>query len=140
MFGPGSADPGVRGFGGPGGPLDDVAKALGISTEKLFEQLRDGKSIADIAKAEGKSLADVKKTLRASAEKRLDKAVEDGDLTRKQADEILEHMKDHVDRLGDGMPFGPPGGPRGGDRDFGPGDGDFGPGDGDFGPPPGVSS
>ena len=40
----------LRGGHGPkGGMIEDLAKALGLSTEKLFEQLRDGKSIADVA-------------------------------------------------------------------------------------------
>ncbi len=78
-------------FGGPGGPggiLDDVAKALGISEEKLFSELRSGKTLAQVAKAHDKSLDDVKKAARDALEERLDKAVKDDDLTQKQADQI----------------------------------------------------
>lgn len=116
------AGPGLRGGpgghgvlklrGGPGGPVlhgfglrtmfDDVAKALGTTEDKLREQLRDGQSVADIAKANGKSLADVRAAVKAAAKKRLDEAVEDGDLTRKQADEILERVEDRVTALGTG--------------------------------------
>jgi polyhydroxyalkanoate synthesis regulator phasin len=110
---------GKRFFGGPGGPRElhfrggpltgmrgavalNLSKALGISREKLREQLRAGKSVADIAKAQGKSLADVRKTLKADAQAAADKAVKDGDLTRDQADKLLEHldeMVEHIDKL-----------------------------------------
>ncbi len=98
--------PGHR--GGPGGPRgamhQELAKALGISQEKLHEQLHDGKSVADIAKAQGKSLESVRDALRAAAKTRLDKAVAAGDLTRAQADDMLEHLEEHLSRLDE--PFG----------------------------------
>jgi transposase-like protein len=82
--------PGLPGPGG--GMIGDLAKALGLSNDKLFEQLRDGKSIADVAKAQGKSLDDVRATIKAATKTRLDKAVDDGDLTRKRADAMLERL------------------------------------------------
>ncbi len=84
-----------------GAVFPDLAKALGITNAKLKEQLRDGKSIADIAKAAGKSLADVRAALKADAKTRLDKAVADGDITQAQADKMLEHIDEHLDHLGD---------------------------------------
>ena len=95
----------------------DLAKALGITREQLHEQLRDGKSIADIAKAQGKSLDDVRAALKADARSRADKAVKDGDLTQAQADELLSHLDDALEHLGDAPPMldrhrrhdGPPG-------------------------------
>ena len=102
---------------GPGGgPLEDVAEALGISRAALFSRLRDGKTIAQIAKAEGKSLDDVRSAVRASAKERLDKAVKDGDLTERQAKAMLDRLDEHLDRLGSAGTFGPPG--RGGPRGF----------------------
>jgi hypothetical protein len=93
MVMPGGPGP-MRGPGGKGfvmrhGLLDDIAKALGTTQAKLFEALRSGKSIADVAKANGKSMADVRAAVEASVKSRLDEAVKDGDLTRKQADELL---------------------------------------------------
>jgi hypothetical protein len=109
-------------FGRPGlhfrgGPLDDVADALGMSVRELFSELRDGKTIAQVAKAHGKSLDDVRASVKAATEKRLDADVKDGKLTQKQADEILEGLDDRLEHLGEGGPFGkwrggpPPGGP-----------------------------
>ncbi len=106
---------GGPGFGGPGGGLlDAVADELGITVEKLFSELRDGKTLAQVAKAHDKSLADVKEAAKGVLSKRLDTAVKEGHLTRKQADEILERLPDLIDHLGKG-----PGGP-GGRPGFGP--------------------
>ena len=106
--------PGHRGPGGPGGHelFGDLADALGVSERRLHTQLRRGRTLAQIAKAAGKDVADVKAAVRAKAKDRLDAAVADGDLTRAQADEMLEHLGEHLDRLGQGgRGFGPPGGP-----------------------------
>jgi uncharacterized protein (DUF433 family) len=90
-FGP---DPGGSGFGFElrHGLLDEVADALGTTPAKLVAQLRAGKSLADVAKANGKSLDDVRSALKTAAKARLDKAVANGDLTQKQADAMLAHV------------------------------------------------
>lgn len=121
--------PGFR--GGPGGPhgfgmklrpgggpfelTEAAAKALDISEDELWDRLRDGKTLEEIAKAEGKSVDDVEKAVEAALKEQFDKAVKDGDLTRKQADEMLEHLTERLDDLGDlrfppgrpPVPFGP---------------------------------
>jgi len=110
--------PGVRGFG-PGGPrghglpyhigghmlFDDVAKALDLTAAKLFEQLRAGKSIAEVAKAKGKSLDDVRSAVKAAAKTRADKAVKNGDITQQQADAMLSRLDDAVQNLDRAKPL-----------------------------------
>ena len=110
-FGPAFGGPGFGGpgFGGPhhgpaGAIFPDIAKALGITREQLRTQLRDGRSIADIAKAQGKSLDDVRAALKADAKTAADKAVKDGDITQKQADELLSHLDKALSHLGDARP------------------------------------
>jgi hypothetical protein len=78
------------------GLLDDIAEALGTTPAKLFAQLRAGKSAADVAKANGKSVAEVRAAAKAAVKTRLDKAVKDGDLTQKQADAMLEHVDEKL--------------------------------------------
>ena len=102
-FGPGFG-PGFGHHGPAGAIFPDIAKALGITREELRTQLRDGKSIADIAKAQGKSLDDVRAALKADAKTAADKAVKDGDLTQKQADELLSHLDEALSHLGDARP------------------------------------
>jgi phage antirepressor YoqD-like protein len=112
LGGPFGGPPGFRGHGPGFGPhggargviFPDLAKALGLTRTQLFEQLRDGKSIADIAKAKGKSLDDVRAAVKADAKQRADKAVKDGDLTQAQADEMLAHLDDALDHIGDAQP------------------------------------
>jgi hypothetical protein len=105
LGGPGHlGGPHERGFGfkrdfggGPGEVMGAAAKALGISEANLLRQLRNGKSLQQIAKAEGKDYADVKAAIRAAVKSDLDDAVQDGALTREQADEMLEHLTEHLD-------------------------------------------
>jgi hypothetical protein len=104
-FGPGGRGGFGLGFGGlrfhtdAGGALDAAAKALGIERSALLDRLRDGKSIADVAKDEGKSLDDVKAAVTDAVTKELDARVKDGKLTGAQRDKILTELKDHLDEL-----------------------------------------
>lgn len=119
--GPGHHRGGMGGPGprrGPGIPIHEVvAKALGVSAQELHERLHDGKSIADVAKAEGKSLDSVKDAVRAAVKAQLDKQVKAKRITQAQADERLEHLEEHLarfDQSGGGFRGpGGPGGPRG---------------------------
>src|SRR3954453_2292383 len=47
----GPGGPGPRGFGGAFGGLDGAATYLGLTEQQLFDKLRSGQSLADIAKA-----------------------------------------------------------------------------------------
>jgi uncharacterized protein (DUF433 family) len=105
--GPGGRGPHGFAFGSGGGLIDDLADALGTTPAKLFAQLRAGTSIADVAKANGKSLDDVRSALKAAAKTRLDKAVASGDLTQKQADTILDRVDEHLKDLESGRVLGP---------------------------------
>ena len=109
LGGPFGGRPGPHRFGPGfglrrGGIVLDLPKALGISRQQFFEQLRAGKSVADIAKAQGKSLDDVRAAVKADAKSRADRAVKDGDLTQAQADELLSHLDDALAHLGDAPP------------------------------------
>jgi hypothetical protein len=99
---------GPDGHHGPGELGEAAAKALGISRDELFERLRDGKSLSEIAKAEGKSFDDVKAAVKAAVKKQLDEAVRDGKLTQQQADEILSRSTDKLEDFGRLRPPGPP--------------------------------
>jgi uncharacterized coiled-coil protein SlyX len=124
LGGPGVGGPGGHGRGGAGGPglglrfkagpggaLDAAASALGLKREDLVSKLRDGKSIADVAKAEGKSVDDVKKAITDGVTKELDKAVTDKKLTSAQRDDTLKELTEHLDDLVNGKrPAGAPAG------------------------------
>ncbi len=104
-----------HGPGGPGGGIDDaVAEALGITERQLFDRLRDGRTLEQIARAEGKTPADVRAAVRTAVTERLDADVKAGRITQAQRDELLEHLGEHLERLGEDPLFGRGhhGGPR----------------------------
>ncbi len=109
-FGPGPGGPGF-GHGGPGAVFDAAAKAVGLTRAQLFERMRNGKSLKEIAKAQGKDYAQVKSAIRGAVKVELDQAVQDKHLTQQQADELLDHLTEHLDDgfFGrDGRHDGPP--------------------------------
>jgi hypothetical protein len=104
---------GHHGFGlhGPAS-LDAAAEFLGLTQAELRTQLEDGKSLADVAEAEEKSVAGLKAALLAAAKEELAEAVEAGRLTDAQRDEVLERFEDRLDDVVNRTGFGPRGGPR----------------------------
>jgi lambda repressor-like predicted transcriptional regulator len=79
--------------------LDTAADYIGMTEAAIRKALRDGKSLADLAKDKGKSVDGLKKALRGAIRKDADKAVEDGVLTKQQADRLVEKFSDDVDEL-----------------------------------------
>ena len=105
---------GHHGFGHRFGGLDAAASYLGITEAALKTSLRDGSTLAEIAKAKGKSVDGLKDALVAAATADLAQAVKDGRLTAAQQTAILADLPDRVDDLVNGE-LGPRGGhgPRG---------------------------
>lgn len=97
---------------GPGRVLGAAADALGISERRLLAQLRDGRSLADVAKARGKDLAEVKAAITTAVREDLEAAVKAGRLTDAQRDRILQELDEHVDELAERSFRGPRDGHR----------------------------
>jgi hypothetical protein len=100
----GVGGPGGRGFrghgyGGPGVAVDAAAGALGLSPAALRTQLRSGRSIADIAKADNKNVDDVKTAIKDAVTKQLDADVAANRLTVTQRTEALAELDQHLDEL-----------------------------------------
>lgn len=95
-------------FGGPGlgprsihhagafGGLDAAASYLGLTDAQLRTQLESGKSLADVAKAQGKTVDGLVQALVDAAKKKIDAAVTAGRLTQSQADAIVADLKSRV--------------------------------------------
>ena len=107
--------------------LGAAATYLGVSESDLQTQLEGGKTLADVAKAEGKTVDGLVSALVADEKKELDQAVKDGQITQAQADEMLSGAKDRFTAMVNGER--PEGGPSGHGFFGGPG-----------GPPPGTDS
>jgi len=106
LFGGGGHRGGGFGHGGPGhgGPasLDAAAKYLGLTEAQLHTQLESGKTLAEIAKAQGKTIDGLERALTAATKTKLDAAVKAGAITQAQADDLLTRATDHLDDLVNG--------------------------------------
>jgi hypothetical protein len=88
-----------RGFGHAFfGDLDVAASYLGLTEAELRTQLHDGKSLAQIARAQGKSVAGLVDALVEDAKARLDDAVADGRITQAQADAAVQDLRERVQK------------------------------------------
>jgi hypothetical protein len=97
-------------FGFPAGPglgehraffggdvLDAAATYLGLTEDQLRTQLMAGKSLADVAKAQGKTVDGLKQAMTTAFQSRLDAAVKSGALTSAQRDQLLADFKSSLD-------------------------------------------
>jgi hypothetical protein len=97
---------GPPGFGhGPGGPhgfargLDAAASYLGLTEAELHSRLESGKTLAELAKAQGKSVDGLKDAM---VKTHLDAAVKAGRLTAAQEQRALNQLQQHIDDLVNG--------------------------------------
>jgi hypothetical protein len=104
------AGPGL-GFGDHGpfghhlGDLDAAASYLGLTEDQLRTELQSGKTLADVAKAQKKSVDGLVDALVADAKKHLDDAVANGRLTKAQEAQILADLKQRIaDRVNGKLP------------------------------------
>ncbi|HEY0360769.1 MAG TPA: hypothetical protein VGC83_00745 [Solirubrobacteraceae bacterium] len=81
-----------------------AAKYLGLSESALRTKLRNGQSLADVAKAQSKDAQGLEDAIVASQKARLDQAVSDKKVTQSQADDMLAELKSHVDDLVNAKP------------------------------------
>jgi hypothetical protein len=95
FLGPKGVGPDLDHFG-PFGVLATVSEYLGISGAELRSQLESGKTLAQIAKAEGKSVEGLVQALLDDADAKLDAAVDAGKLTQAEAEKIRADWKERI--------------------------------------------
>jgi polyhydroxyalkanoate synthesis regulator phasin len=88
-FGMGHFDHGFAPFG----RLDAAASYLGLTGSQLEQKLNAGKTLAEVAKAQGKSVDGLVSALYDEAKKHLDDAVSNGRLSKDQEQQILSGLK-----------------------------------------------
>jgi len=89
------------------GMFEDICELLGLSPEEFREQLRGGKSLAEILEEQGVDREELHEAILAGVTERIEEKVADGTLTQEQADRILERI-DEMQGWGMGrMAFGP---------------------------------
>jgi hypothetical protein len=139
------------GFGGPGvaglrGALGTVASYLGLSQTQLLNDLRSGKSLAQIAGTQHKSVSGLESTITSAIKSDLDKAVSQKRITSSEENQILSTLRANIGAIvtgtGHGLRMfhgfhGPPGWSHGAGSSSGnvPPAG-YGPPAGGAGPPP----
>jgi uncharacterized protein involved in exopolysaccharide biosynthesis len=82
--------------------LDAAADYLDVPEGELRERLREGETLAEIARGEGKPVDGLVDALVTEKTKRLDEAVEDGRLTDAQRDRIVARLREHTTDLVNG--------------------------------------
>ena len=134
---PGGHHGGLR-FGAKRGPLGAAASYLGLSVPQLLDQLRSGKTLAQVASSKGKSATGLENAIVSDERARLDKARTAGRITAAQEQQMLSRLQDRVKalvtgtglhRFGHRLPHPPNGAPGGAAVPA--------PAPGGFGPPPG---
>jgi hypothetical protein len=84
---------------GPGGPASAIAGYLGLTEDELRSQLESGKTLAQIASAQGKSISGLEDAMYADAKTHLDAAVAAGKLTADEEQAMLADLKSHLDDM-----------------------------------------
>jgi hypothetical protein len=112
---------GRGGLGFRGDVLGAAAGYLGLSETDLRAQLQSGKSLSDVAKAQGKSVDGLEQAIVSAVKAQLDQAVKSGRLTSDQESQILSALKSKLDDLVNRTPMTPSQGGFGGRFRFAPG-------------------
>jgi hypothetical protein len=98
-------------FGGARGGqwtmFDTAAEALGLTPEELFAELHAGKTLDEIAEAQGVEMEAVQDALKAARgeamRQAIEQAVEDGKMSQEQADWMLEGLEQGFAPMGRGF-------------------------------------
>lgn len=76
--------------------LESAAEALGLTGQELRTALAEGRTLAQVAEAEGVATQTVIDALVTAATERIEEAVTDGRLTREQADERIADLPERM--------------------------------------------
>jgi hypothetical protein len=87
-----------RGRGLVRGELKAASSYLGLTEKQLIPQLRDGKTLAQVAQAQGKTTAGLEQALTAALKTRLDKAVARGRITSAQEQQLMSRLQTRLDK------------------------------------------
>jgi hypothetical protein len=85
--------------GGRGGIRSAITSYLGVTTHQLRADLRNGKTLAQIAATQGKSSSGLEQAIEAAVNSRLAQAVAAGKLTSQREQMILSGLQARLDEL-----------------------------------------
>ncbi|MDF2652990.1 MAG: hypothetical protein K0Q73_8795 [Paenibacillus sp.] len=76
--------------------ITEAAGIIGVAPDKLKKELKDGKSIAEVAKSKGIAEAELTNQLVAIKARKIDEAVKSGKWTAEKAEKMKEKLPDHI--------------------------------------------
>lgn len=76
--------------------VDVLTEETGLTAQEIFQQVRDGATLAEVIEANGGSVEDVTQALITEAETRVEEAVSNGQMTQERADEILANLETRI--------------------------------------------
>jgi hypothetical protein len=79
--------------------LDAAANYLGLTQKQLVDKLQSGKSLADVAGDEKKSVDGLKSAIKDSVKKDLDADVKAGHLSQSEENDLLGRLDNKLDAL-----------------------------------------
>jgi predicted DNA-binding protein (UPF0251 family) len=82
--------------------LDAAASYLGLKESQLDSRLNSGKTLAQVAKDQGKSVDGLVAAMKADLKQKLDRAVSRGDITKAEEDQILKDADQRITNLVNG--------------------------------------
>jgi uncharacterized protein YidB (DUF937 family) len=111
LFAPPLFGPGFRhfGFGHRAFPgLSAAASYLGLTESQLDSKLDSGRTLAEVAKDQGKSVDGLVAAMKGDLKQKLDQAVADGRITKAQEDQALNDADQRLTNLVNGKFMRPP--------------------------------
>ncbi len=79
--------------------INDVAKFLGVSTDTMRTEISNGKSIADIAKENGKTVDELKSFLTKEFTVKMDALLKDGKITQDNYNTAKKYFEERLDSM-----------------------------------------
>lgn len=79
--------------------LQSAAQVLGLSSDDLRAELRQGKSLAQVAQEKGIGVDDFKSRLLSQVDQQLGQLVQQGRLTQQQADQLKQSIHNNIDAI-----------------------------------------
>lgn len=110
-FGPGFRLPGfgLKGMAGAGSVVfDDAAKVLGMTSDQLRTDLKNGQTIQQLITAKGMDMSTFQNNLADQVKADLDPKVKSGEITQSQEDQVVSTIRSGQLHLGGGRKPAPP--------------------------------
>jgi len=84
--------------------MEAAATVLGLEPEELLSELKDGKTVAEVAEEQGMAVDEFTSAMLAEVQQELDALVAEGKLTQEQADAIYERVEENIDDIVNALP------------------------------------